>query len=187
MKLLSSGDLAATFSGSSASNLGGWRGVETVTGAADGLYQGGAPRGIYLVAEVAHVHVDDVGGGVEVVVPDGREDLLPGEDLPAVAHEVLEQGELPAGELYLLVFAPGVTREEVYPDVVGLYLRRFGLAGAAGQRADAREQLLEHEGLGQVVVCPRVEGANLVAGVLAGREHQHRKVGAPETDAPEHL
>jgi signal transduction histidine kinase len=47
---------------------------------------------------VAHVHVDDVGGGFEVVIPDGREYLLPGEDLPAVAHIVLQQGVCPAGE-----------------------------------------------------------------------------------------
>jgi hypothetical protein len=46
---------------------------------------------------------------------------------------------------------------------------------------------LEYERLGQVVVGPCVEGAHLVACVVAGREHQDRKVGAPETDAPEHL
>ena len=52
-----------------------------------------------------------VGGGLDVVVPDGGEDLLPGEDLPAVAHKVLQQGVRPAGELYPLVAAPGVARD----------------------------------------------------------------------------
>jgi hypothetical protein len=86
-----------------------------------------------------------------------------------------------------LAFAPGVAREEVYSQVVGLYLRRGGLAGAAGQRAYSRQQLFEHERLGQVVVGPRVQGADLVAGVVAGREHQDGEVGAFETDAPQHL
>ena len=41
-----------------------------------------ARRGDHLVAKVAHVNVDDVGGGLEVVVPDSREYLLSGEDCP---------------------------------------------------------------------------------------------------------
>jgi hypothetical protein len=49
--------------------------------------------------------------------------------------------------------------------------------------AHLRQQLLEHERLGQVIVGPRVEGAHLVARVVVGSEHQDRKVGAPETDA----
>jgi hypothetical protein len=49
--------------------------------------------------------------------------------------------------------------------------------------AHLRQQLLEHERLGQVLVGPRVEGAHLVARVVVGSEHQDRKVGAPETDA----
>jgi hypothetical protein len=50
--------------------------------------------------------------------------------------------------------------------------------------AHARQQLFEHERLGQVVVGPCVEGADFVARVVARREHQDWKVGAPETDAP---
>jgi len=80
---------------------------------------------------VADVHVDDVRGGLEVIVPDG------GEDLPGVTHKILQQRKLPAGELYLPIFAPGVAREEVYREAVGLYLRRLGLVRAA-QHTDLR-------------------------------------------------
>jgi light-regulated signal transduction histidine kinase (bacteriophytochrome) len=62
---------------------------------------------------VAHVDVDHVGGGFEVVIPDGGEYLLPGENLSAVAHKVLQQGELPAGELYPLVSAYGPEGQRV--------------------------------------------------------------------------
>ncbi len=77
------------FSGRRAVPLRVWRGVEAVTGTAKGLDQGWPVGRIDFVSKVAHVHVDDVGGGLEVVVPDSREYLLPGEDLPAVAYKVL--------------------------------------------------------------------------------------------------
>src|SRR5215207_8622877 len=62
-------------------------------------------------------------------------------------------------------------------------------AGCLERRVSAHacQQLLEHERLGQVVVGPGVEGPHLVAGVIAGREHQDREVRAPEADAPEYL
>jgi hypothetical protein len=66
------------FSGRRSVWLRVWCGIETVTGAADGLDQGRSIRRMDLVTKVAHVHVDDVGEGLEVVVPEGGEDLLPG-------------------------------------------------------------------------------------------------------------
>jgi hypothetical protein len=104
-----------------------------------------------------------------------------------VAHEVLQQRELPAGEVYLPVFAPDAARQEVYLQVVRLYLHRSGLVGAAGQGPDAGQQLLEREGLGQVVVRAGVEGDYLVLQVVAGGQHQDRQVRTPQPDAPEDL
>ena len=53
--------------------------------------------------------------------------------------------------------------------------------GAAQQRADARQHLLEMEGLGHVVVGAGVEALHLVAPAVARGEHQHRHgaAGAP--------
>ena len=52
---------------------------------------------------------------------------------------------------------------------------------AAQQRADARQHLLEMEGLGDVVVGAGVEALHLVAPAVARGEHQHRHgaAGAP--------
>ena len=51
----------------------------------------------------------------------------------------------------------------------------LGVAGrAAQQRADARQHLLEMEGLGDIIVGAGVEALHLVAPAVARGQHQHR-------------
>src|SRR4029077_4857104 len=52
-----------------------------------------------LAAGIVHVDVDDVRGRLEPVAPDLLAQLVAGEHDAGVAHQVLEQGELGAGEL----------------------------------------------------------------------------------------
>src|SRR5919201_7062502 len=69
-----------------------------------------------LAAQVADVDLDHVSPRVEVIAPHGAQDLLLGEHLSGVAHEVGEQLELTSRERdgYATSFdAPG---EEVEPD-----------------------------------------------------------------------
>src|SRR6266540_4318176 len=47
---------------------------------------------VELVAQTPHVHLDDVGVALEVVVPDVLEDLALGDDLAPAAHQELQQG-----------------------------------------------------------------------------------------------
>jgi hypothetical protein len=61
------------------------------------------------------------------------------------------------------------------------------LVGPPGQSADAGKQLLEGEGLGQIVISPRVEGSDLTLQAVAGGQHQDRKLGAPGPDPLEDL
>src|SRR5690606_29977263 len=69
---------------------------EPVTASGDGRDRRRLPQ---LLAEVAHRHPDDVGHGVDHLVPDVLEEMLLAEDLPRVEHEVVEQGELLGGEV----------------------------------------------------------------------------------------
>src|SRR4029079_8817936 len=66
---------------------------DDITHAANGLQTLGLEGRIDLVAQPADQHVDDVGLGIEVVVPDVRQDHRLRDDLPGVSHEVLEEGE----------------------------------------------------------------------------------------------
>src|ERR671916_1357134 len=181
------GTMTGTTSATTGRRLALRRRFEPVTGATDGGYEGGLPAPIQLVAQVADVDVDYVGAGVERVIPDGGEDLLPTHDLPRVAHEVLEQGELAAREVHLLLPAPDPVREEVDLEIPHLYPRSLRLVGAAHEGPHPRHQLLEVEGLGQVVIGSAVQSPDLVAHLVAGGEHQDGKPRAARSDAPQHL
>src|SRR2546423_3031149 len=49
---------------------------------------------IDLLAQAAHEHVDDVGLGIEAVIPHVRQDHRLRDDLAHIAHQILEQREL---------------------------------------------------------------------------------------------
>src|SRR6478752_2950027 len=69
-----------------------------------------APHGLdHLVVEVAidflpeavDEHIDDIGAGVEAVVPDVRQDHRLRDDPTGVAHQILEQGQFARAQLDL--------------------------------------------------------------------------------------
>ena len=109
-------------------------------------------RSIEFAPQVTDVDVDDVAPGVEAVFPYLIENPRPAEDMGRIAHEELEQCPFPGGELDPLAGAPGDLRQEVEPQVKDDELRRGRLRRCSQRGPDACEQLLEHEGLGDVVV-----------------------------------
>ncbi len=154
--------------------------LEAVASAADRGDKGSLVAAVELAPEVADVDVHNIGPGVEGIVPDGGEDLLSGEYLARVTHEVLEERELAGGELDLLLPAQDAPAEKVHLQITGLQPGRPGLVGPADEGAHPGQELLKGERLGHVVVGAAVEGADLVAYVVAGGEHQDRQPGAPE-------
>src|SRR5207344_2186642 len=60
-----------------------------------------------LAPQVLHVLVDDVGAAVVGEIPDGLDDLRPGQHLARMPEEELEQGELLRGQLQLGPVPPG--------------------------------------------------------------------------------
>src|SRR5436190_24179547 len=79
--------------------------AESVAGAAERLQRRPAERAVDLVPQVGDVDADDVRVAVERVVPHVPEEPGPAQGLGRVAHEVLEQRELPRGELDRLIAA----------------------------------------------------------------------------------
>jgi len=101
-----------------------------------------------------------------------------------VAQEELEQGELGAGQIEGAAAAACGAAGEVELDVgVAQHLAVVG-GGAAQQRAQPREQLLERERLHQVVVGARVQPGDAVAHLVARGEHQDRRLGACAAQPP---
>ena len=85
----------------------------------------------------------------------------------------LQQGIFPRRQVNQLAAAPDVPAGRVDLQVVDLQDRRFDLVPAPHQRPHPGEQLLQLKGLGQVIIGPQVEAANLVFQGSASREHQH--------------
>src|ERR1700733_9906846 len=99
-----------------------------------------------LGAEAADAHVNDVGPRVELVAPDGGEQLALGDRVPRVLRELAQQQELEPGEMHRAVadvrHQPGhVEGDLAGPDDL-----------AAQPDPDPGEQFGEGERLGQVVL-----------------------------------
>src|SRR5215207_3573759 len=80
--------------------------AEDVARAADRMKEPGLATGFELPPEVRHEHLDGVGDGERVVAPHLIEQLLARDHQALVAHQVLEQLELPLGELDAALVAP---------------------------------------------------------------------------------
>lgn len=82
---------------------------------AHGLDRGAGEGNIDLLAKVAHVHLDDVGVALEVVVPDVIENVLLRQHRAEVANQQLEHCELSRCQLDLDVAPPGSSLVGVDP------------------------------------------------------------------------
>jgi D-alanyl-D-alanine carboxypeptidase/D-alanyl-D-alanine-endopeptidase (penicillin-binding protein 4) len=129
-----------------------------------------------LAAEVAHVHVHHVALRVEVHVPDLLEQGGAAHDLLGVQQEVLQELEFLGGEVQRAIGHAHRMPQAVQRDrPVAEHLEPLRTAPAM-QRADPGEQLVEAEGLGEVVVRAGIEPANHVLHRVARGEHQDRRV-----------
>ena len=124
--------------------------------------------------------------GPEVVAPDGLEDLGPAQDPARIAQEQLQQRQLRLGQLQAPAAAFGPAAAQVQFDVGEA--QHLGLRAAAPQQGpEPGPQFLQSEGLGQVVVGPRVQPGDPVGDQVPGREHQDRRVVPARTQRPADL
>src|ERR1022692_9396 len=146
--------------------------------------------GVDLAAQDRDVGLDDARIAAEVVVPDMVQDLHLGEHPAGVAHEIPEQLELSGGELNLGPAAPYLVAVLVELQVgEGEPGRRLGraAAGPPEHRLDPRDDLLQAERLGDVVVPAERQTADLVLGRIACGEEHHRGAGPAAAQSVQHL
>jgi hypothetical protein len=115
------------------------------------------PGFVDLFAEALDIDVDEVGAGIEVVVPDVFADLDATEDAAGGAHEVFEEGELAGGELDAGGFAFYLAGCEVEDEVI--HAKNVGgvAGGAADDGVDAGDEFFDVKGFGQVIIGAEVE------------------------------
>src|SRR6266511_3412714 len=80
---------------------------------------GGDRLGAQLGPEPAHVDVDHVGAGIEVVLPDGGEQSLLGDGRAGVEHELPQQQELAVGQRDRPRAAVGLAPDQVQAQAAG--------------------------------------------------------------------
>src|SRR4029078_8462867 len=105
---------------STASAVGQVGRAQSVALAQDRLEVGALERPVDLPAEVADVHLDDVGVALEVLAPDPLEPLLLAHDLARVAEQSLEEGELPGRQRDVDVAAAAAAGDDVEGEVAEL-------------------------------------------------------------------
>jgi hypothetical protein len=109
-----------------------------------------------------------------------------------MAQEEGEQIELAGAQGERPPAPPGLPGGQVelhvrVPEALGLGRLARAAPGAAQQRAHAQEELLEGEGLRQVVVGAAGEAGRLVGELVPGGQHDDRHGAAPGAEPARHL
>ena len=132
-----------------------------------------------LAAQPAHMDVDHVGLGVEVVAPDMLQQHRARHHLARVAHEVGQQVELTRLQGDLAAGTPHRAGEQIQLQVREAETRLAGcIARAPEQRFKPRQELGEGEGLGQIVVAAGPEPLHPVVHLGERAQDQHRRAPA---------
>jgi hypothetical protein len=124
------------------------------------------------------MNVDQVRARVKAIVPDLLEQHGPGHWLAGMPHQEGEQTHLARNKIERPVPARGGSLEQVEDEVRHLQARVALFTLTAGQRLDARAQLLRNEGLGQVIVAACLQPPNALIDVTKCAEQQGRGANA---------
>src|SRR5690606_26427188 len=122
------------------------------------------------------------GEWVGVFVPRLLQQGLSAHDAAGCPHEDFEDGELLSGELEVTAGAVSPATERIEPEVGELQEAGRGRGGAAGERSQAHDELLEGERLGEVVVGADLEAAYLVAQACGRGQHEDTGAGVGAGD-----
>ncbi len=122
------------------------------------------------------MHVNHVGLGVEVILPDILQQHGARHHLTGMLHQVFEQAELARLQGDILAAAGAAVCQTVKLKIcnpVGRLAVTTGF-GPAPQRLDTGQQLCEGERLGQIVIATSPKARHPVVDLTECREDQHR-------------
>src|SRR3989475_4793889 len=102
-------------------------------------------------------------------------------------HEVLEHGVFLRRELDALAVARHLAAAGVEQESIHLQRRRRDRLGPPSQRLHPRQQLLERERLGDVVVRPHAQRLDLEVDRVLCRQHEHRQPPPAVAQGTQHV
>src|SRR3546814_517619 len=115
-----------------------------------------------LLADARHEHLDRVGIAVEILIVNMLDQLGAAHHLALVVQQIAQQLVFLRGQLHRLAGARNLARARVEPHVAGGQFGRGIARSAADQRAQAGDQVLGLERLGEIIVGPGIEPRYLV-------------------------
>src|SRR5207253_411620 len=120
------------------------------------------PAGVDFFPQVVDVDVNDVGRGIEIIIPHVLSEPGSGEHTARVAHKIVEEGELSGRQLDGCTTTGHRTSSRVQSEIGDLQHGRLDRGTPSEQSADTRDQFLERERLGKVIVGAGIEAQHLV-------------------------
>ena len=138
-----------------------------------------------LAAQVADVHVDDVGEAVVVHVPDVFHDHGAAERAAAVAHQVFQDAEFLGSQLDVFVGARHLAADAIEQQVAHLQPFRHGLA-AAQARPHASQQFDKRKRLHQIIVGAQFQAFYAIVDGIARAQDQDRRAGLAVANLLQH-
>ena len=130
-----------------------------------------------LAADIHHGEADDIGEGVNLLVPGLFQQLLCRYHPAIGPHQFLEHGKLLARELHRPVAAHHQAAMRIEADAGAVEDRRDGRPRPPRQRLHPGDQLGKGKGLGQVVIGTEPETVDPLRNGGGRREHQDTRLG----------
>src|ERR1700704_414738 len=128
-----------------------------------------------LATHAPDIDVDDVGGGIEMKIPDVLQQHGPGYHAAFVANQILQQLEFPGEKKNVLAASAGGPRHQVDREIADSQdgLLDNGVAASA-KRLDARQQFDERKRLDQVVIAPGTQATHPIVDFSERTDDQDR-------------
>ena len=154
-----------------------WFGDEPVTDSTDRLDQASLASALELLPDPRNVHLERVGFRAGGHRPHRFRQLLVRDELAAAPHQGGQDPELDAGQAQLPSASRRKSLAEVKGDVADHEARTALAAVPPDHRLHARHQLLEREGLGDVVVGSQLQAGDPIAHRRSCTDAYERGVG----------
>ena len=119
--------------------------AKAISGAAHSLDQLVGKLVVYLSAQAPHQHLEHVGKGIMILIPDVCGDRGSVDHLSMVQHEKLEQRKLFCGELDGFSTATDTLSVEIYFQIGHCHCLRQRRAASSAQRSNTRQQFAERK------------------------------------------
>src|SRR5262249_53507745 len=110
------------------------------------------PAGVDFLSQVVDVDLNDIGRGIEIIIPHVLGITGSGKDAARVAHKIVEERELAGGQLNGFATTRHRTPRRVQDEVGDLQHGRLDRGTPSEQGADTRDQFLERKRFGEVIV-----------------------------------